>query len=293
MNVEYHFNLFTKLGARHAVERWTMKNRVSFGFIASSHKDCNCVDHVDSQCEPCTCTSCCYFDGNNPYEHLGMKFNMTRKAIYHIFQVICSSSSMKDIFTSCYTRQPNKSDYKKYKKTIDVLLDVLDLDIRLKTDSIVSLRDSIDKFLQTKQSILAKYRYFNKHDLISEMLQIHQTYDHNTLDESFDLIVKTCESMCASKEQRLMEAEDIRLPLIKHRTNKRKLHDTFGDIPTCVICYDSYDDHYELEFIACKTCVDSDGKYKALYHTECMNKWRKHDNQICGLCRRSELIVIT
>ena len=25
MNVEYHFNLFTKLGARHAVERWTIR----------------------------------------------------------------------------------------------------------------------------------------------------------------------------------------------------------------------------------------------------------------------------
>ncbi len=117
MNVEYHFNLFTKLGARHAVERWTIRNRSSFGFKRSSHKDCDCTIHADTNCMSCTCTSCCYFDGNNPYENLGVVFNMTRKAIYHIFQVICKSSSMKEIFVSCYMTQANKSDYKKYKKS--------------------------------------------------------------------------------------------------------------------------------------------------------------------------------
>ncbi len=65
MNVEYHFNLFTKLGARHAVERWTIRNRSSFGFKRSSHKDCDCTIHADTDCMSCTCTSCCYFDGNN------------------------------------------------------------------------------------------------------------------------------------------------------------------------------------------------------------------------------------
>lgn len=294
MNVEYHFNLFTKLGARHAVERWTIRNRSSFGFKRSSHKDCDCTIHADTECMSCTCTSCCYFDGNNPYENLGVVFNMTRKAIYHIFQVICKSSSMKEIFVSCYMTQANKSDYKKYKKAIDVLLDILESDIIVMRDNIVSLRSSIIDYLKDKHDSLSKFPRVNNHDLVSEMFHIHQTYDHKTLDESFDLIVRTCESICASKEQSLMEAEDIRLPLIRHRTNKRKLHDVFGDVPTCVICYDSYDGHYELEFIACKTCVNSDGVFQVLYHTKCMNKWRKHNgDQKCGLCRRNDLIVIT
>ena len=45
---------------------------------------------------------------------------------------------MKEIFVSCYMTQANKSDYKNT-KTIDVLLDILEFDIIVMRDNIVSL----------------------------------------------------------------------------------------------------------------------------------------------------------